>query len=738
MRTMDIPAAMQKPAAYSRGVRPLFVAAILTGSFLLFLVQPMIARMALPRLGGAPAVWNSAMLVYQALLLGGYAYSHALGRLAPRRQGVVHLAVLALAACTLPIGLNAMTLPADAAPELWVPWLLLLSIGPLFFAVSAQAPLLQRWFALRAPGANPYALYAASNLGSFGGLLAYPLIVEPLLGVATQSRLWSAGYALLFLLVLACALRLPPARTISPEATPAAPSPPLRAWLRWIALAAIPSGLMLSTTTHLTTDIVAMPLIWVVPLGLYLLSFTIAFSDRGRAAALIAQPLPILLIVGAEIAFAGGGMNPLFSGGVDLALLFVIAVALHREMYRTRPDASQLTAFYLAMSIGGVLGGLFCALLAPAVFNWVYEHPILIAAAALMAPLRPFSPRIAALQTTPGFGRWAMGLAALLAIGTSGLILGLPPLWLTLAVVAVLALLAFVSAGRALPFAAAIAALMLASGGWFTLGQSAAAGERIRSYFGVYTIRDTGGARLLIHGTTTHGIQRREPGREREATSYYAPLSGVGLAMAQAGPRARIGVVGLGAGTLACYRRPGQDWRFYEIDPAVAAIARDPARFTFLSRCAPDVPVVIGDARLSLSTAPAGGLDLLVIDAFSSDAVPMHLLTREAFAVYARDLTPAGLLMVHISNRFFDLEPVLAAAARADGLHAALRDYTPDAAAFKAGAARSTWVALSRDPASLERLAKSAPGGWRPLAPRPGFTAWSDEYATVLPLLKGI
>ncbi len=729
-------------------IRGLFVATILSGSFLLVLVQPMVARMALPRLGGAPAVWNSAMLVYQALLLGGYAYAHGLGRLSPARQGIVHLALMLAAAGWLPIGLATLAQPPGLSPALWVPWLLAASIGPLFFVVAAQAPLMQRWFALAVPAGDPYALYAASNLGSFGGLIAYPLLVEPGLTVARQSLAWTLGYGALVLFVLGCAMVV---RGVAAPAdavrTVEAIAAPVRRgqWLRWIALAAVPSGLMLSTTTHLTTDIVAMPLIWVLPLGLYLLSFSIAFSDHVRLTAGIRRSFPVALVIGAATAFATTPFHPLLSAAVSLLLLLIVATALHGEMYATRPAAAHLTLFYLAMSIGGVVGGLFCALIAPVAFDWAYEHPLLILAAALLLPQRPLSPRFARWLGSPRQGarvrRWlALGLL-LLALAAGGLLIGDVPLAGRVAILCALAAAAFVAAGRRWLFAGAVAAILLAGGGWLTLLQSATPGMRVRSYYGIYTIANQpGGTRILVHGTTTHGVQRTTPGHERDATSYYAPLSGVGQAMAAVpalyGPHARIGVVGLGAGTLACYARPGQRWRFYEIDPAVVRIARDPRLFTFLSRCAPDVPIEIGDARLALSRGSEPVADLLVIDAFSSDAVPLHLLTREALAVYATKLSPRGLLMIHISNRFFDLEPVLAAAARDAGMEAALRAYEPDADARKAGAATSLWVALSRDRMTIAHLIAPDADGWRPLRAERGFTGWTDDYASVLAVLK--
>jgi hypothetical protein len=722
------------------GRRVLFVATILTGSFLLFLVQPLVARMALPRLGGAPAVWNSAMLVYQALLLGGYAYAHWLGRVRPLAQGMIHLGVLALACLWLPIGLMATELPATISPAIWVPWLLLGSIGPLFFAVSAQAPLVQRWFSIASGGQDPYALYAASNLGSFAGLIAYPLLVEPLLPVHAQSWLWSGGYVLLVALVVACVAMLP-RRGAMPVADPVAGTPPTRrqVW-HWTMLALVPSGLMLATSTYITTDIVAMPLLWVLPLGLYLLSFTVAFAERRDVADFITRMAPITILLFGGVIMGGYQQRPWFNLGVALALLFVVSVALHTTMYRRRPSPDQLTGFYLAMSAGGALGGVFAGLVAPVVFDWTYEYPLLILAAGALVP-----------QTylLGLFRDWWMGprrplvsagvigaLALLFAIGfRTGLDEGAVQGWVFL----VIAATGFVAIGARPVYLAVLASALILFGGYRSLVLSAEPGARTRSYFGVYTIRDGDRLRALDHGTTVHGIQLRgSPARERTPTTYYARGSGIGQAMAALprlyGRGARVGVVGLGTGTLSCYAQRGQSWRFYEIDPAVVRLARDTGQFTYLRRCLPRPAIRLGDARLSLHREPDDDLDLLAIDAFSSDSVPMHLMTREAFATYARVLDSRGLLLVHISNRFLDLEPVVAAVARDGGWHAARFDYRPSTLDVEASS--SVWIALSRDPAVLATLTAAKPG-WHPLRIRPGMTAWTDDYATTLPLLKG-
>ncbi|MCB2089775.1 MAG: hypothetical protein KDD98_13245, partial [Sphingomonadaceae bacterium] len=368
----------------------LFVVTILTGSFLLFLVQPLVARMALPLLGGAPNVWNSAMLVYQALLLGGYAYAHFLSRWPLKRQAMVHVALLALAGLTLPIALADLSPPQPGWEALWVPALLALTIGPVFFLVSAQAPLMQRWFAADESAGDPYWLYAASNIGSFAGLLSYPLLFEPGLSLRSQSLVWTVLYAGLVLLVAAVAAarwRAEPAVAVETDAT-TTPREPLgtKRILLWLALAAVPSGLMLSTTTHLTTDIVAMPLLWVIPLGLYLLSYVPAFAANRTVTRAISYIAPLVVVLAGSLAMVSQGSADMMGALAAIVMLFVVAVALHGRMYDTRPDASQLTAFYLIMSAGGALGGLFTALVAPLVFDWVWEHAMLVLAAAILLP----------------------------------------------------------------------------------------------------------------------------------------------------------------------------------------------------------------------------------------------------------------------------------------------------------------------------------------------------------------
>ncbi len=742
------------PHAAPHAARWPFVAAILGGSFLLFLVQPMVARMALPRLGGAPAVWNSAMLVYQALLLGGYAYAHWLGRVPPRLQAGIHLAVLAFAALWLPIGLVAMDLPAAVQPALWVPWLLVASIGPLFFAISAQAPLLQRWYSVATHGRDPYALYAASNVGSFGGLIAYPLIVEPSLALEGQSWLWTAGYALVFLLVAGCATALPRRAEGEPHVAHHSPAPGWGRVLHWIALALVPSGLMLATTTFLTTDIVAVPMLWVLPLGLYLLSFSVAFRDGTMLPDLLARFAPVVILMFGATLIAGHQKLAYLNALIGLLLLFTVAVTLHSRMYQLRPAPDRLTGFYLAMSVGGALGGVFAGLIAPLVFDWTYEYPLLVLAAGALAPQTFLLPVIGKLwrRNRPLRTTIAAALVILLVwigIANPGGMLGELHEQIAFLAVATLGLLTI---GRRPAYLVALAGGLFLFGGYRAM-QLSLSDARTRSYFGVYTVTDYRNERQLAHGTTLHGVQLKGALSTRP-TTYYVPGSGVGQAMQAVpefyGPTARIGVVGLGTGTLACYARPGQAWRFFEIDPAMVRLARDSGKFTFLRQCLPDVRISLGDARIRLTESPSASLDLLALDAFSSDSVPMHLLTREAFATYGRVLAPNGLLLVHVSNRFMALAPIVAAAAEAGGWKAARLAYEPPTEFVARPApgggtavqqvepeaeSASEWIALSHDPAILARLVARG-GGWRPLDPYPGFRPWTDDYASVVPVMR--
>ncbi len=738
----------QSPAGNGAS-RALFVLAILLGSFLLFLVQPLVARLALPRLGGAPNVWNSAMLVYQALLLGGYAYAHVLQKWPVRRQASIHLALLALAALTLPINLAELAPPKSGWEVVWVPALLALTIGPVFFLISAQAPLMQRWYAADAKAGDPYALYAASNLGSFGGLICYPLLLEPELSLRAQSLVWSAGYAVLIVLVALTAwARWSSEAQLANRADSAAihsstANEETIGWRRiamWLALAAVPSGLMLSTTTYITTDIFAMPLLWVIPLGLYLLSFVPAFSVNRKLVRILTKLAPFILLLNGGMMAISEGNHGLSSALGAVLLLFVIAVALHGRLYDDRPSPSKLTLFYLVMSAGGVLGGIFTALLAPVVFDWAWEHPLLVLGAGLLVPIGRGPRFLERLLVTERRQLVFATLMLLAAIGFGSMLFSArvhDQQGLIVVLTGAILLCGLLVRPLRWVFVATLLVMLLAQGGILTMAISAD-GARSRSYFGVYTVRDYPklGLRSLTHGTTTHGRQYLDPEKRRIPISYYSHNSGIGVALRHVpdvyGQASHVGIIGLGSGTLACYRQPGQSYTFFEIDPLVLDFSRQ-RKFTFLPDCAPDSLTYIGDARLELDKLPAGSFDVLVIDAFSSDAIPLHLLTLEALDGYKRAMRKGGTLVMHISNRYIDLEPVIAAAAKARGLSAAIR---VDMEGQSLVNASSAWVILAPDAKTLESFTQSEPDlPWKSLGP-PAKYVWTDDYAATLPYIR--
>lgn len=737
----------------------LFTVVIFLNASLLFIVQPLFSKLALPLLGGAPAVWNTCMLVFQALLLGGYLYAHLASRwLRPRRQLALHAALLALSLLVLPIGIRAgWTPPADGAPVPWLVGLVLVGLGAPFFLLSTGAPLLQQWFARtdHADAADPYFLYAASNAGSLLALLAYPFLVEPMVGLEVQRLVWSAAYAATALLVVTCgvvSLRRA-ARPLSaasrgaagagavgepPHAYAAEPSAigwRPRAW--WVLLAFAPSSLLLGVTSYLSTDVAAVPLLWVVPLALYLLTFVLVFARRPPVPPelmLRLQPLVFLPLVVAM--FVGRGGSVRLMAPWHLLLFFVTAMVCHGELARLRPPAARLTEFYLWLSVGGVLGGAFNVLLAPLLFDRVLEYPLVLV---LACALRPWP-----AWRAGGWRQLLRDVAFPAALGAVALgVLRWPGPWHPLVSsyvvpvvggVGALVCLAFVP--RPLRYAFGVLALL-----WAGIAGGAAGRPPMmaaRSFFGAYTVRTANnGYHELYHGSTLHGVQKAAAAGDsagREPLSYYGlrgPLGDIVGAARLSGRPLRLGVVGLGTGTVACYARPGDTITYYEIDPLIVTIAHDRRLFTYLSRCAPDARMVLGDARLSLGGDSAATYDVLVLDAFSSDAIPVHLLTREALRVYMARLAPGGVLAVHVSNRYLNLRPAVAALVADAGLVAMLgEDRRPTAADRARMITASVWIAVARGEEVLEPLGMRS--RWQPLELPPGERVWTDDYSNVL------
>ena len=742
--SVEFSAAGPRARAVPALILPVFAVALFLSATLMFAIQPMFARMVLPVLGGSPGVWSVAMVFFQGTLLAGYLYAHLLARHLPvRTAALVHLLVLGLALASLPVAIAAGwgDPPADGA-ALWLIGLFAASLGLPFFALAGNGPLLQAWFSRSGhrQAADPYFLYGASNLGSFCGLLLYPLALEPMLRLGQQSALWTLGFGLLAGAV-ACASLLALRAGAGDEAVAAPrPAPPLRASrkLAFAGYAFVPSALLVAVTAQLSTDVAAAPFLWVLPLALFLLTFVLAFRDRplpGHGLMLAMQPFAVAAAI--LVAAAGVQCNMFVAIGVILAAYFVCAMVAHGELYRRRPAASQLTEFYLWMSAGGVCGGIFCALIAPNVFSTVLEYPILLVAALLCRPSFTQKPLNTWLLEAAGLTAVAAVIAMAVQSGLVHVDAGMAfARFLVIAVLCVVIAFSAGDAARLAGMAAAATILMLA------VQPGSGKVHAVRSFFGVHKVVDSedGRVRLLYHGTTVHGGQRltRNDGTpvagKPEMLTYYFEGGGFNQAIsatraALGGKLADVAVVGLGSGTLACNAAAGENWRFFEIDPQIVRLAKDPARFRFLTDCAPDAAIVLGDARLTLAK-DAHQYDLIVLDAFSSDAIPVHLLTKEAINTYLSKLKRGGAIVMNISNRHMDLGEVVARAAADMGLAALIRR-DPEAADFdQTFHARATIAVIAREASQLAGLA--AMPGWAPRAADPDVRAWTDDYANIV------
>jgi spermidine synthase len=739
---LDDQARASSDRAYERSLTILFGVAILVSSWLLFLVQPMFAKMVLPRLGGTPAVWNTCVVFFQATLLGGYLYAHLTTRwLGVRRQALLHLGVLLLPLIALPIAVTGEPPPAGT-PVWWLLGVLSLSVGLPFFVVSTTSPLLQRWFAAMPHRAakDPYFLYSSSNFASLLALLSYPAIIEPTLRLADQSRMWMWAYGLFVALVAACAVTLRSSArqglvhedSEASAASTAAAQPltwPVR--LRWLAFSLVPSSLMLGVTTHISTDIAAVPLLWVVPLALYLATFMLVFARRPLVSArAVSRVLPFFVL--ATLVSMLFVPNPGYFVFLHLATFFMAALVCHHRLAATRPAPSHLTEFYLWMSIGGVLGGLFNTLAAPLIFNRILEYPLMLAAACALRPSPAFARR------SPERWQELVGLPLMVAIvsvimwalGLFGVVY-LPTL-LGFVIAFWLARLAFSNRPALFGILAAAAVLMFA----FAPSQSAfKVLYAARTFFGVHRVIEDGSFHRLLHGGTVHGLQRRDVMNTCEPNSYYHQSGPLGQLFVAAGQRfTRVGVIGLGSGGTVCYGRPGQQWTFFEIDPTVERIARDTFLFTHLANTRAAVDVRLGDGRLLLAKAPPASFDLLILDAFSSDSIPLHLATREAIDLAFSRLRPDGVLAFHISNHYLDLAPVLGAIARESGLEARVNfDATLSPAEKRAGKQASQWLIMTRTVPAMGSLATDA--RWRAV-PSAETAAWTDDFSNILSVFK--
>lgn len=674
----------------------LYAVTIFLSAFLLFQVQPLVAKMILPWFGGSSAVWSTCMLFFQAALLGGYLYAHWLHeKLAPHRQAVVHTILLGASLLILPLQPDASWKGEALRNPSWaILGLLATSIGLPYFALSATSPLVQAWFARTHLGSVPYRLFALSNLASLLALVSYPALVEPYLSTRNQSLVWSAGYAGFALLCGWAAWRVGGgAGQSQPKDAGAVERPAWTLRLLWLLLPAVASVLLLGVTAFVTQDVAAIPFLWVIPLVVYLLSFILCFdSPRFYWRPAFLALLPVALGGIAYLAWPEGGWFhvPVTVTAATLAL-FVICMVCHGEMVRLKPHTRYLTEFYVMMSVGGAAGGGFVGLVAPNLFNARYELPIGLGACAILIALvlvREFRPR---LSTQAGQAGVAFGLAIL--------------------------------AGY-LYFLGVVVRYEVR--GYRVLARNFYGSLRVEDY----RSEETGQHRKLLHGTINHGEQILDSDWRRRPITYFCPETGIGLAMrALEGAPRRIGILGLGCGTLLAYSRPGDVVRIYEINPLVLDLAR--REFTYIQDSPARVETALGDGRLLLERDPPQSFDILVMDAFSGDSVPVHLITREAFRAYRRHLRPGGILAVNITNRYLDLRPVMAAAAREMGRVAV--EYSYDAPEEEPMCFGNVW-ALIVEPDALRRFPLLSPGA--EIEPRPGFRTWTDDFSNMLRILK--
>jgi hypothetical protein len=711
----------------------LFTLTIFTSALLLFFVQPLFTRLVLPQIGGAAAVWTTAMLFFQTVLIGGYVYAHLLTRhLSVRNQIITHLTLLCLAMLFLPLAVpESWSYDANRPVVTQTLWLYALGVGLPFGVLSANAPLIQSWYR-RSGGPNaddPYFLYSASNLGSLVALLAFPLVAEPLVGISAIAIGWSVGFVALggLLLMAGLAARGPLVQDVVVANHAAASRPSLRVLGIWAFLAFIPSSLMLGVTSKISMDIGSFPLVWVLPLALYLLTFVVVFSAKARlTGGWLGLGFPVALALLVFLTFKPSGSWTSFT--LLLASFFYVSLFAHRLLFEARPDARYLTVFYITMSVGGALGGIFNSIVAPLAFNRLDELVITIALSSVLflSGRGLKSPRDVAL-----------GVLAVVPVMLP--LVDVIPAFATGSVVMRTGLASLILLGATMAFRhrplAATTVVVLMLGLWTMVSRQDVVLEA-RSFFGPHIVKDTAGKRIYSNGTTVHGAEFLADfgGRPRPLSYYHRDGAMAEVLASDRGKAAKtIGIVGLGVGSLACYGQPGQDWHFYEIDKKVVDIALDPTLFTFMSECGKEAEIHLGDARIVLERQTDIRYDILIIDAYSSDAVPVHLATQEALALYRDRLAPGGLLLFHISNRFYDLSQPLAAATDALGMQSRIKQHTPDAAGVADGDVVSTVMIMAEDAAALGAIATDAT--WSSLD-QADSQPWTDDHSDLLSAMR--
>jgi hypothetical protein len=725
----------------------LFGITIFVSSALLFSIQPLIAKMLLPLLGGTPAVWNTCMLFFQAVLLAGYAYALLASRWPLRRQLIAQLALLCVAFASLPIGLSVTwvnSVPPTGDPSLWLLACLAATVGVPFFIISSNSPLLQKWFS-RTPSdsaRDPYFLYAASNAGSLLSLLAYPVLLEPFFTLRAQSRIWTMAYAAMVLLIGVHALLLYRSKTsetaVKDVVVSNEPNLTLSRRLRWMLLAFAPSSLMLGVTNYITTDIASVPLLWIIPLALYLLTMVFAFARRqfvfSRRTDLIVPGATVVLLMLYLADSAGRGSRILIV--FHLAYFFFAALMCHTRLAVDRPGPAHLAQFYVWLSLGGVLGGVFNALIAPMVFSSVVEYPLAIVLSCLLLPTGSAEQAIGLRERRLDFALPVLIFAMTMGLGWFADHVAPVQMSGSVFVVALPLFVSYPLRKRPVRFALSLGAVILAAG--FMMGVNQNTLHAQRNFFGVVrVINDPGrGVHSFLHGSTVHGRQRTAPEHRCEPLSYYhqdGPLGRIFAQVERSRPAANVGIIGLGIGGTTAYARADQHWTFYEINPAVVTIARSSQYFTYLNECArAPVNIVLGDARLQLHSAPDRAYDVLVLDAFSSDAIPIHLMTQQALDLYLAKVAPGGLIVFHISNRNLDLSQVVADLAHSRQLSClSMRDMTEPQVN---GRDPSHWVVLARNAADYGPLINDSYA--RTLTSSGNRNVWTDDFSNIITVFK--
>ncbi|MDP3008601.1 MAG: fused MFS/spermidine synthase [Methylococcales bacterium] len=725
----------------------LFAGTLFVSASLMFVLQPLFGKILLPLLGGSPAVWNTCMVFYQSILFLGYLYAHALStRYQNRPQILIHLAVILISLLALPVALPDNTIPpTDSNPTLWLCWTLFLAIGLPFFVLSTTAPLIQKWFSNigHESSDDPYFLYAASNTGSLLALLSYPFLLEPNIGLANQQSYWSIGYVLLCVLIAICAWSLWK-RQQQPDNKPEinAPVADDLTWatkLHWLTLAFVPSSLLLGLTNFISTDIASVPLLWIIPLTVYLLSFIIVFSHwNDTLHPWMVKLQPLVLIPFIAYAFVNPADLPYWVYLILHVLAFFFAIMVcHGELAKGRPPTQHLTSFYLIMSFAGMLGGMFNTFVAPFVFDGIYEYPLMIVAALLLRPWL-VTTRLQWQFIVPVV---LLSIGLILYASVNDLLQYFDNIALSLIAHSVLV---YFLRKQTLSYALTIGVIMFLALSLHGLSSHTLYQER--SFFGVMAVRESVLTdeknqpemyHELFHGTTKHGAQRLPEPLATIPLTYYSqpgPMGQLFKTFDKQDANWNIGVVGLGAGALACYAKPNQHWTLYEIDPLVIDIAKNTDYFTYLSRCLPNATMRVGDARLALEKEPDQHFDLLMMDAFSSDAVPTHLLTKEAMELYFKKLKPNGILAFHITNRHLALKKVLSIHAEQAHFAALIQEFkAPEAMPLVVD---TDWVVIARQPETLTPLTLSLLGTWQTMPLYFDMHPWTDDYTNIVKIWK--